>query len=142
MAFNDVDTIARIRDESKTWAIVGLSADPSRPSHRVGKFLQDRGYRIIPVNPECGRAQILDEDVYGDLAEVPHEIDVVDIFRRSTAAGAVVDAAIDVGAKAVWFQVGVVDMAAARRAREAGLDVVMDTCPRIEFPRLSRASGA
>jgi uncharacterized protein len=141
MAMNDPETIARIRDETETWAIVGLSADPRRPSHGVAEFLQRQGYRIIPVNPECGQGSLLGETVHCSLADVPDPIDVVDVFRRPSAVADVVDEAIAVGARAVWLQIGVVDAGAAERAREAGLDVVMDACPKIEFPRLARRAG-
>jgi predicted CoA-binding protein len=97
-------------------------------------MLQSRGYRVIPINPSCD--SLLGERCYPTLADVPEPIEVVDIFRRSSAAGAHVDEAIAVGAAAVWMQLGVVDEAAAERARAAGLDVVMDRCPAIELPRL------
>jgi predicted CoA-binding protein len=132
----DAEVIRRIAETSRTWAVVGLSADPGRASHDVARYLQRQGYRIIPVNPLAGCDEVLGEPCYPDLASVPVPVDVVDIFRRSDKAGAHVDEAIAVGAKAVWLQLGVIDEAAAARAREAGLDVVMDTCPKIEFPRL------
>ena len=138
---NDPDTIRRIAEESHTWAVVGLSADPGRASHEVASYLQRQGYRIIPINPLAGCEAVLGERCYPDLASVPEPIDVVDIFRRSEKAGAHVDEAIAVGAKAVWLQLGVVDEAAAERARRAGLAVVMDSCPKIEFP-LVRARRA
>lgn len=133
MHANDPATIARIRRQSTTWAVVGCSPDPSRTSHRIAAYLQGLGYRIIPVNPNA-HGEILGEPVAGRLVEVGEPIDVVDVFRRSSAAGAVVDEAIAVGAKAVWLQLGVIDEEAAERARAAGLDVVMDTCPKMEFP--------
>ncbi len=117
-----------------TWAVVGLSDKPWRSSHSVASFLQHRGYRVIPVNPEV--RVVLGEEAYPDLRSVPHPIDVVDIFRRSELAGVHVDEAIEVGAKAVWMQLGVIDEAAAARARAAGLAVVMNRCPAIEYPRL------
>lgn len=141
MATNDLETIARIQRESKTWAIVGLSADPYRPSHGVAQFLQREGYRIIPVNPMCPDATVLGEQVYGSLREIDEPVDVVDVFRRSSAAGEVVDEAIAISAKAVWLQIGVIDDAAAERARDAGLDVVMDACPKMELPRFIRRAG-
>jgi predicted CoA-binding protein len=133
MHTNDPTTIARIRRESTTWAVVGCSPDPSRTSHRIAAYLQGLGYRIIPVNPNA-HGEILGEPVVGRLTEVAGAIDVVDVFRRSSAAGAVVDEAVAVGANAVWLQLGVIDEEAAERARAAGLDVVMDTCPKMEFP--------
>lgn len=137
MHHNDPDVIARLRRESRTWAVVGLSPDASRTSHRIAWFLQREGYRIIPVNPTV-EGEILGERVRPDLASIDEPIDVVDVFRRSSNAGVVVDEAIAVGAGAVWLQVGVVDEAAAERAEAAGLDVVMDTCPLQEFPSIPR----
>ena len=135
MHVNDPQTIARIRRESKTWAVVGCSPDPERASHRIAAYLQGLGYRIIPVNP-LADGSILGAPVVAHLGELTEPIDVVDVFRRSSEAGAVVDQAIAVGAKAVWLQLGVVDEQAAARAVAAGLDVVMDTCPKMEFPYL------
>jgi len=133
---SDPATIERVLEDYKTWAVVGLSENPARASHRVASFLQSRGYRIIPVNPVAD--QILGEKAYPDLASIPDPIDVVDIFRRSSRAGVHVDEAIAVGAKAVWMQLEVIDEEAGDRARAAGLDVVMDRCPAIELPRLNR----
>ena len=133
------ETIRKIAEESKTWAVVGCSADPSRASHGVAQFLMARGYTVFPVNPQAGCEEILGQRCYPDLASIGQPIDVVDIFRRSELAGAHVDEAIAVGAKAVWMQLGVIDEAAAARARAAGLRVVMDRCPAIELPRLSAA---
>ena len=133
---NDRDTIRRIAEESKTWAVVGLSPDPWRASHGVAEFLLARGYKVIPVNPQAGCEEILGQRCYPDLASIDEPIDVVDIFRRSEQAGAHVDEAIAVGAKAVWLQLGVYDDAACQRATDAGLMVVMDRCPKIEFPSL------
>lgn len=126
-------TIKKVLENSRTFAVVGCSPDPFRASHQVAVFLKDHGYRVVPVNPGAG--EILGEPCYPDLKSVPEDIDVVDIFRRSETAGAHVDEAIEVGANAVWMQLGVVDHAAAERARAAGLDVVMDRCPMIEHPR-------
>ena len=122
----------------RTWAVVGCSPDPARDSHRVAAFLLERGYRVIPVNPGCD--SVLGQRAYATLADVPEPPDVVDVFRRSDRAGTHVDEAVAVGARGVWLQLGVVDHAAAGRARAAGLDVVMDRCPKIELPRLE-ASG-
>ena len=130
---------AKIKDlltRTRTIALVGASSDPSRDSHQVMKFLQARGYRVIPVNPALAGQTLLGETVHASLAAVPGEIDLVDIFRRSDAAGAVVDEAIQRGAKAVWLQLGVIDAAAAARAEAAGLTAIMDRCPKIEIPRL------
>ena len=119
----------------KTIALVGWSPKPDRPSHRVAAYLKGKGYRVIPVNPGQAGQAALGETVVASLAEAG-PVDMVDIFRRSEEAGAVVDEAIALGAKVVWMQLGVVDEAAADRARAAGVRVVMDRCPAIEIPRL------
>jgi predicted CoA-binding protein len=123
---NDTETIERILKECRIIAVVGLSSKPTRPSHGVAAFMQRAGYRIIPVNPN--EIEVLGEKAYASLAEVPEKIDLVDVFRRSEEAGAVVDEAIAIGAKAVWLQEGVIDHEAAQRALDAGLMVVMDRC--------------
>jgi predicted CoA-binding protein len=123
---NSQETIARILDECRTIAVVGLSSSSSRPSHGVAGYMQRAGYRIIPVNPN--ETEVLGEKSYASLADVPDKIDLVDVFRRSDEAGAAVDQAIAVGAKAVWLQEGVIDHRAAQRALDAGLLVVMDRC--------------
>jgi predicted CoA-binding protein len=120
----------------RTIAVVGASPRPHRPSHGVMRYLQRHGYRAIPVNPFAAGGTILGERCYGALDEIPETIDMVDVFRRSDAAGAVVDQAIRVGAKVVWMQLDVVDLAAAARAEAKGIKVVMDRCPAIEIPRL------
>ncbi len=117
----------------KTIAVVGFSANPSRPSHDVARFLQARGYRIIPVNPGLAGQTILGELVYADLSSVPDAIDMVDIFRRSDEVAAIVDDAIAIGAKIIWMQIGVRDETAAAKAEASGLQVVMNRCPKIEF---------
>lgn len=119
----------------KTIALVGWSPKPDRPSHGVAAFLKRRGYRVIPVNPGQAGQVALGETVVATLAEAG-PVDMVDIFRRSEEAGAVVDEAIAAGAKVVWMQLGVIDEAAAARARAAGLKAVMNRCPAIEIPRL------
>jgi predicted CoA-binding protein len=118
-------------------AMVGASPHWNRPSYFAMKYLQDKGYRVIPVNPQALGQEILGEKVYGDLSEVPEKIDMVDIFRRSEAAPALVDQAIAKGAKVVWMQLGVRDDAAAAKAEAAGLKVVMNRCPKIEYSRLN-----
>jgi hypothetical protein len=128
------DTIRHVLTAYRTWAVVGCSPDPWRDSHMVARLLQDRGLRVIPVNPVA--EEILGERCYASLRDVPEPVEVVDIFRRSDQAGVHVDEAIDIGAKAVWMQLGVVDPGAAARAQDAGLAVVMDRCPKIEFPKL------
>lgn len=131
------EDVRAILDTHRVWAVVGCSPDPSRPSHSVARFLQGNGYRVIPVNPRA--TEILGERCYARLADVPAEedVEVVDIFRRSALAGVHVDEAVEIGARAVWMQLGVIDHAAAARARDAGLRVVMDRCPAIELPRLA-----
>jgi predicted CoA-binding protein len=133
---NSSQAIKQILDECKTIAVVGLSSSPMRPSNNVSDFMQRNGYRIIPVNPN--EREVLGERAYPTLADVPEKIDLVDIFRRSGEAGAVVDEAIRVGAKAVWLQEGVIDRAAAQRAADAGLLVVMDRCILKEHLRMKR----
>jgi uncharacterized protein len=122
--------------ETRTIAMVGASDRPDRASHRVMAFLQSRGYRVLPVNPQITGEHVHGEYVWRELAQIGEPIDMVDIFRRSDAAGAAVDQAILAGAKSVWMQLGVIDGAAALRAEAAGLKVVMDRCPAIEIPRL------
>jgi|SRR5688572_2696973 uncharacterized protein len=123
---NEPETIQKILAEHRTIAVVGLSSNPIRPSYGVARYLQQHGYRIIPVNPN--ESEVLGEKSYASLAEVPEPIDLVDIFRRSEEAGEHVDEAIRLGAKGVWLQEGVIDEAAADRALKAGLLVVMDRC--------------
>lgn len=127
--------IREILSYVKTIAVVGWSPKADRPSHGVAAFLARRGYRVIPVNPGQAGQEALGETVVATLAEAG-PVDMVDIFRRSDEAGAVMDEAVAVGAKVVWTQLGVVDEAAATRARAAGLKVVMNRCPAIEIPRL------
>jgi uncharacterized protein len=131
------EVIRRLLTETRTWAVVGCSPDPRRDSHRVARVLQERGFRVIPVNPNAD--EVVGERCYPSIAEIPEpeRIDVVDIFRRADQAGAHVDEAIARGARGVWMQLGVIDAAAARRALDAGLAVVMDRCPAIELPRLA-----
>lgn len=123
---NSPETIRRIFDECRTIAVVGLSSNPSRASHSVSGYMRRHGYRVIPVNPN--ETAVFGEQAYPDLFAVPEKIELVDVFRRSDEAGKAVDQAIAVGAKAVWLQEGVIDRAAAQRALDAGLLVVMDRC--------------
>ena len=126
MEINSQETIRRILDECRTIAVVGLSSDPWRPSNSVSAYMRRSGYTVIPVNPN--ETEVFGEKAYPDLAAVPAKIELVDVFRRSDEAGKAVDEAIAVGAKAVWLQEGVIDKAAAQRALDAGLLVVMDRC--------------
>ncbi len=133
------DEIRRLLADTTTWAVVGWSPRPDRASHGVAAFLHRQGKRVLPVNPTCAGAETdLGSVVLASLDDVDGPIDVVDVFRRSSQAGAVADQAVAVGAGAVWMQLDVVDEAAAERARAAGLTVVMDRCPKIEWPRLMR----
>lgn len=135
-------TLSDILTSQRTFAMVGASDDPSRPSHGVMAYLQARGFRIIPVNPTLAGRELTGETVYASLAEVPGPVDVVDIFRRSDAALGVVREAIAekdrLGLKTVWMQIGVINETAADEARAAGLTVVMNLCPKIEYARLMR----
>ena len=131
---NDPDVVRRLLATPGRWAVVGLSANPKRVAYGIATYLQGLGMTIVPVHPKADTVH--GERGYPSLAEVPGQVDVVDVFVRSDLAGAVVDDAIAAGAKAVWLQLGVVDEEAAARAKAAGLDVVMDTCPAIEAPRL------
>ena len=137
---DETATIRHVLETYTTWAMVGCSPDPYRASHSVAQTLMDAGMDVIPVNPTCGDT-LLGRPCYPDLAAIPsgRGVEVVDIFRRSELAGAHVDEAIAVGAKAVWLQLGVIDEAAAQRARDAGLHVVMNRCPARELPRLRSA---
>ena len=128
--------IAALLSNTRTIALVGASDRPDRPSYRVMKFLQDHGYRVLPVNPQITGEHVHGEYVWRELAQIGEPIDLVDIFRRPQAAGEAVDEAIAVGAKAVWMQLEVVNEEAAARAEAVGLKVVMDRCPAIEIPRL------
>lgn len=130
---NDPEVVRRLLTTPGRWAVVGLSQNPRRVAYRIAQYVQDRGMEIVPVHPRA--EEVHGAAGYASLSEVPGVIDVVDVFVRSELAGAVVDEAIAVGAKAVWLQLGVVDEDAAERAAAAGLDVVMDTCPAIEGPR-------
>jgi predicted CoA-binding protein len=130
------EDIADLLANARTIAVIGASDRPTRPSYGVMKFLQEWGYRVLPVNPQITGEHVLGEFVWRELAEIGIAIDIVDIFRRPEAAAEAVDQAIFVGAKAVWMQLGVVNEQAAAKAEAAGLKVVMDRCPHIEIPRL------
>ena len=118
-------------EECTTWAVVGLSGNPTRTAYRIAALLQDRGKKIVPIHPDA--PTVLGEQGYPTLADVPFPIDVVDVFRRSEAAGEFADQAVAVGARAVWFQLGVIDEDAFERTVAAGVPMVMDTCPAIEW---------
>ena len=128
--------IAQLLKDTRTIALIGASDRPDRPSYRVMRVLQDWGYRVLPVNPQITGEHVHGEYVWRELGQIGEPIDMVDIFRRPTAAGEAVDAAIAAGIKAVWLQIGVINQEAAARAEAAGLKVVMDRCPKIEIPRL------
>jgi predicted CoA-binding protein len=132
------ESIFRLLRETKTIALVGASDKPHRDSHDVMQFLQGRGYRVIPVNPVLAGKVLLGETVRSALPEISEKIDIVDLFRRSEEVGPLVDQAVSIGAKAVWMQLGVVNEAAAERARAAGLEVVMDRCLKLECKRMDR----
>ena len=131
-SFRDLAVAERILRTYRRWAVVGCSDDPRRPSYGVARFLADLDFDVICVNPHHDRC-LEGLPCYPDLTSIPESVDVVDIFRRSEAVGPHVEEAIATGAKAVWMQLGVVNEQAARLASEAGLDVVMDRCPRIDF---------
>lgn len=139
MLRND-EEIAELLINARTIAMVGASDRPDRASNGVMKFLQGRGYKVLPVNPMITGEHVHGEYVWRDLHQIGEPIDIVDIFRRSEAAGEAVDQAIAVGAKAVWMQLGVIDPEAAKRAEAAGLKVVMNRCPKIEIMRLGIAA--
>jgi predicted CoA-binding protein len=123
-------------EDCAVWAVVGLSGNRSRTAYSIAALLQERGKQIVPIHPEAaepGGLEVLGERGYASLAEVPFAIDVVDVFRRSSAAGPFADQAVAVGAKGVWFQLGVIDSAAFERTSAAGVAMVMDTCPAIEW---------
>lgn len=128
------DAIREILSRPRRIAVVGCSPDPHRDSHRIARLLGEKGHTVIPVNPRAH--EILGHRSYPTLHDIPEPVDMVDVFRRADQAGAVVDAAIAVGAKIVWLQLEVIDAAAAARAQAAGLTVVMDRCPAIEYRRL------
>lgn len=130
--------IRRVLEDCEVWAVVGLSTNASRAAYRVARFLQSHGKQIVPVHPKA--ETVHGETGYPTLADIPFDVDCVDVFVRSELAGDVADQAIAVGASAVWFQLGVVDRAAAARVTGAGLDMVMDRCPAIEWPRLGPAA--
>ncbi|GAB4374307.1 MAG: hypothetical protein Kow00114_36790 [Kiloniellaceae bacterium] len=140
LSYTNAELLAVLRD-TRTIAMVGASPKWNRPSYFAMKYLQEKGYRVIPVNPGVAGSEILGETVYASLAEIPGRFEMVDIFRNSEAAGPITDEAIalarEKGIKVIWMQLGVINEEAAERARAAGLTVVMDRCPKIEFGRLN-----
>jgi predicted CoA-binding protein len=134
MTYGDDDTVARILADTSVWAVVGLSNNSARAAHGVARFLQRQGKRIVPVHPSA--ETVHGEQGYASLTDIPFAVDVVDVFVNSGRSGAIADDAVRIGAKAVWFQLGVVDEAAYDRVRATGTAMVMDKCPVIEWPRL------
>lgn len=133
--WQDPAAVSLMLDDLETWAVVGLSGDPGRTAYGIAQLLQARGKRIVPVHPAAadGDLEVLGEKAYATLADIPFPVDVVDVFRRSEAAGEVADQAVAIGAKGVWLQLGVIDEAAFARTTRAGVAMVMDTCPAIEW---------
>ncbi|WKN54248.1 CoA-binding protein [Rhodococcus opacus] len=129
--WQDSKAVSSMLDDWDTWAVVGLSGNPDRTAYRIAELLQRRGKRIVPIHPDA--PTVLGEQGYATLSDVPFAIDVVDVFRKSEAAGEFADQAVEIGAKGVWFQLGVIDEAAFQRTIAKGVPVVMDTCPAIEW---------
>lgn len=131
---SEIQRLRRLLSTSKTIAVVGLSANWYRPSYFAAKYLIDHGYEVLPVNPNY--AEVLGRECYPDLKSLPQRVDVVDIFQKPDRVPALVEEAIEIGAKVVWMQIGIVHEEAAQRARDAGLEVVMNRCMKIEYARL------
>ncbi len=136
---SDIQTLRRVLRESRTIAVVGLSADWFRPSYFAAKYMQERGYRVIPVNPKY--AEILGEKSYPDLASIAERVDMVDVFRKPADALPIAEQAIAIGARTLWLQIGVINEEAKQKAEQAGLTVVMDRCVKIEYARLFGGLG-
>lgn len=139
MPLSSDSDIARVLTSTRSIALVGASHKPARPSHRVMQFLLAQGYEVYPVNPGLAGKQLLGRLVYPDLAAIPHQVDMVDVFRQSRFLPEIVSQAIAIGARTLWTQLDVVDLEAAAAAEAAGMEVVMDRCPAIELPRLQSA---
>lgn len=140
-SWRDTATVDRMLDDLETWAVVGLGNHPERTAYTIAELLQERGKRIVPVHPmfaDPDAPTVLGEKGYATLAEIPFPVDVVDVFRRSEAAGEFADQAVEIGAGGVWFQLGVIDVDAYLRTTAAGVPMVMDTCPAIEWSRRRR----
>ncbi|WP_341366437.1 CoA-binding protein [Yoonia sp. BS5-3] len=137
MTYTD-DHLRGILTRTKTIAVVGVSSNPVRPSYYVARYLGLKGYRVIPVNPGLAGQELLGETVYADLAAIPFDVDMVDIFRRPDAVPAIVDAALArwPGLQTIWMQIGVEHAEAAAKATARGVDVIQDRCPKIEYQRL------
>jgi predicted CoA-binding protein len=131
--WQDPAAVAVMLDLCETWAVVGLTGNTERAAYGIAQLLQARGKRVVPVNPRA--EAVLGETGYATLADIPFPVDVVDVFRRSEHAGEFADQAVEIGARGVWFQLGVVDEDAFRRTTAAGVAMVMDTCPAIEWRR-------
>jgi predicted CoA-binding protein len=136
------EAIARLLNGAKTVALIGASANPARDSHEVMAFLQSKGHRVIPVNPGLEGKTLLGERVYAQIGDIPEPVDMADVFRASEYVSGIVDACIAAGVPAIWTQLGVVDTEAAARGVAAGLTVVMNKCPKIEYPRLGLTGPA
>jgi len=130
--------VRRVLESCQTWAVVGLSTNTRRAAYRVAEFLADHGKQVIPVHPKA--ETVHGEPGFARLPDIDVPVDCVDVFVRSELAGPIADEAVSIGARAVWFQLGVVDQEAYRRVTAAGLDMVMDRCPAIEWPRLGPAA--
>lgn len=137
-SYSDTE-LRRIFAEVRSIAVIGMSRRGDRASNRVGAYLKDQGYKVFPVNPGAAGETMIDEPVYASLGDIPHGVDMVDIFKRSADVAPFVDQAIEIGAKVIWMQLDIYDIEAAAKAEAAGLTVIMDRCPKIELPRLAAA---
>ena len=136
---SDIRTLRHVLNQHRTWAVVGHTADWFRPSYFAAKYMQEHGYRIIPVNPKY--PEILGETCYPSLKDIPHPVDIVDVFRKPADTPSIAQEAADIGAKVLWLQLGVVNEDAQRIAEQAGMTVIMDRCVKIEHARLFGGLG-